>query len=284
MKKGILIQMIVTVLSENTSLSPEIRSEHGLSLHISTGKCNMLFDAGAGPLFLDNAKKLGVDIPSVDIAVISHGHYDHGGGLSHFLRVNSKAKVYINRHAFERHYSLKEGKEKFIGIDRTSFPPERFIYVDQDMAINGDLEIFSGVMQEIFSPSCNSALYMREDGKEKLNKDDFRHEQNLIIRDGLNTLLLTGCAHNGIVNILEHYVKKYGSLPTHVIGGFHLYSHSEGKDEDPLTVFEIGRYLLDSAAEYYTGHCTGEASFSILKRTMGEMLHKISAGSIIKIA
>ena len=278
-----LIRMIVTVLSENTSVSPDIKSEHGLSLHIAAGMGNILFDTGAGSNFLDNAIKLGVDIPSVDIAVISHGHYDHGGGLLHFLRVNSKAKVYINRHAFEMHYSLREGKEKFIGIDRSSLPPDRFILVDQEINIARDLELFSGVMQEIFSPSCNSGLYMREEGEEKLYKDDFRHEQNLIIREGLNTLLLTGCAHSGIVNILEHYVKKYGSLPTHVIGGFHLYSHSEAKDEDPLTVFEIGRYLLDSAAEYYTGHCTGQASFSILKRTMGEMLHKISAGNIINI-
>ncbi len=62
---------------------------------------------------------------------------------------------------------------------------------------------------------------MRDEGDEKSATDVFRHEQNLIIREEGNTVLLSGCAHNGIVNILEHYVNKYGGLPTHVIGGFH---------------------------------------------------------------
>jgi len=274
--------MIITILSENTSLSPEIKSEHGISIHVKTKRESILFDTGASSIFLENAEKLGIDIPSVDKVIISHGHYDHGGGLPYFLEVNKKALVYLNKYAFGNYYSVKEGKEKYIGLDKL-LQRERFVFIDGDAKIDDGLEIFSGVQQKILSPSCNSSLFMRKEGDEKSRADDFRHEQNLIIREEGNTILLSGCSHNGIVNILEHYVEKYGALPTHVIGGFHLYSHSLEKSEDPGTVFETGRYLLDSAAEYYTGHCTGDEAFNIMKRTMGQKISEISAGSIIEI-
>ncbi|NLX84778.1 MAG: MBL fold metallo-hydrolase, partial [Synergistaceae bacterium] len=79
------------------------------------------------------------------------------------------------------------------------------------------------------------------------------------------------------------YVNRFKSIPTHVVGGFHLSSSSLMRSEKPETVFEIGRYLLDSSAEFYTGHCTGDEAFNILKRTMGQMLNKISTGSRIEI-
>ena len=78
--------MVIKVLSENTAAAPEFKAEHGLSLFIETGDHKILFDTGAGGVFLENAKKLGVDIAQADFAVISHGHYDHGGGVRQFLR------------------------------------------------------------------------------------------------------------------------------------------------------------------------------------------------------
>lgn len=273
----------VTVLVENSSLSPELSSEHGLSLHIETKKQNILFDMGAGSLFLENADKLGIKIADVDKAFVSHGHYDHGGGLSAFLKANDKAPVYISKYAFGSYLSKHNDKEKYVGLDNAQLPNERIIFIEGGKVIDEELESFSVTEQNIFPPSCNSNLFMRENGDGALVHDDFKHEQNLIVRDGESSLLLSGCAHNGIVNILERCVSLYRSLPTHVIGGFHLYSHSHKKSEDPGVVFEIGRYLLDTTAEFYTGHCTGEEAYGILSRTMGQMLKKISTGSRIEI-
>ncbi len=89
--------MLIKTLVENTSLSKDFGSEHGLSLYIETQNHKILFDVGASDLFLQNAKKLDVNIADVDFLAISHGHYDHGGGLKTFLEENTKAEVFLRK-------------------------------------------------------------------------------------------------------------------------------------------------------------------------------------------
>ncbi|MBR2615965.1 MAG: MBL fold metallo-hydrolase, partial [Clostridia bacterium] len=105
--------MKITVLSENTSSRDCIAAEHGLSLLVETGKLHILFDMGQGDLFWENAKALGMDLATVDLAVLSHGHYDHGGGLERFLRENTTAPVYVHPLAFRPYY---HGAERYIGL------------------------------------------------------------------------------------------------------------------------------------------------------------------------
>lgn len=101
--------MQITVLAENTATDERFGKEHGLSLYIQTSCQNILFDMGQTELFLENARKLNIDLGEVDVAVLSHGHYDHGGGLSAFMEINGKAKVYVSRYAFEPHYRASWG-------------------------------------------------------------------------------------------------------------------------------------------------------------------------------
>ena len=93
--------MKVVTLMENTTCCDELFCEHGLSLYIETEGHRILFDAGQSAAFADNAEKLGVDLREVDFAVLSHGHYDHGGGLGRFLEIHKTAPVYVSRYAFE---------------------------------------------------------------------------------------------------------------------------------------------------------------------------------------
>ena len=119
--------MEITSLVENTSRM-DFPVEHGLSLYISLDDGHkILFDMGQRRLFADNAERLGIDLADVDIAVVSHGHYDHGGGLRTFLELNKKAKVYISRHAFEPHYSLRENGLKYIGINPLQIVPTEVV-------------------------------------------------------------------------------------------------------------------------------------------------------------
>ena len=112
--------------------------------------------------------------------------------------------------------------------------------------------------------------------------DTFAHEQNLIIEEDGKTLLVTGCAHNGIINILEHFQKIKGRMPDYVIGGFHLSSRSGG-NEDSDMIDRIGKYLMATKAKFYTCHCTGIEAYERLKPAMGDSIDYLSAGNEITI-
>lgn len=97
--------MRITCLIENTASDEKFIAEHGLSLYVETDKAKILFDMGQSDAFVSNADKLGINLSDVDLAILSHGHYDHGGGLRKFLDINKNAPVYINRYAFEPRYN-----------------------------------------------------------------------------------------------------------------------------------------------------------------------------------
>ena len=123
--------MIIKALAENTSVSEEYRAEHGLSIYIETGNHKLLFDTGRGGLFLENAEKMGVDLSKVDTAVISHGHYDHGGGLPYFLEINQTAKIYIHKKAFGDYYSSRPDGTAYIGLDKNFKDHPQIIFTDE---------------------------------------------------------------------------------------------------------------------------------------------------------
>lgn len=274
--------MIIKALAENISDIEDLACEHGLSLCIETKNHKILFDTGASNLFAVNAAKMGVDLSKVDLAVISHGHYDHGGGLKTFLSINSKAKVYLHEKAFEKHYSHRTNGEKaYIGLDETLLSNERLIFVQNHFIIDKELELFSDVKGKKFNPSGNKDLFMKEG--EVFLQDDFRHEQNLIISEEDKMVLIAGCAHNGIVNIIEHYNKEKGKMPDFIIGGFHLYNRSANQSENPDTVAEIGEYLAGTKSKYYTCHCTGIEAYKLLKNVMGDNIEYLSTGTNVII-
>ena len=109
--------MKITNIIENTPGKSACQPEHGLSFYIETSNHKILMDTGASDLIINNATKLNTPLTEVDTVVISHGHYDHGGGLKAFLKINNMAKVYIHREALGEYYSIHEGMEpKYIGL------------------------------------------------------------------------------------------------------------------------------------------------------------------------
>ncbi len=270
--------MLIKVLVENTTLTNDFKSEHGFSLYIETKNKRILFDVGASDLFLENAKKLDVDISKVDYLIISHGHYDHGGGLKTFLRENKKAKVFIHHLAFEKYYARRlNNKLEFIGLDESLKENKQIIFTSNIFNINDEIELFSNVLKKDAPLKSNSGLFKENKGEKIIDK--FEHEQNLVIKDEDKTLLITGCAHNGIVNILEHYYQMKGKMPNYVIGGFHLFSRSGGM-EDFNRIEKIAKYLNKTKAKFYTCHCTGEEPYKILKNIMNDNIDYLSTGSV----
>jgi 7,8-dihydropterin-6-yl-methyl-4-(beta-D-ribofuranosyl)aminobenzene 5'-phosphate synthase len=273
--------MLIKTLVENTSTSKDFGSEHGLSLYIETKKHKILFDVGASELFLQNAKKLDVNVADVDFLVISHGHYDHGGGLKTFFKENTKGEVFLHRLAFGQHYAIRPNdKLDFIGLDENLKQNKQIVLTSDRFFINKGIQVFSNIVQREPRPKSNSGLFTEHKGQ--MVDDTFAHEQNLVIEEDGTTLLVTGCAHNGIINILEHFHTIKGRMPNYVIGGFHLSSHSGG-NEDFDMIDRIGKYLMGTKAKFYTCHCTGIEPYKRLKSTMGDSIDYLSTGSGIKI-
>ncbi len=273
--------MIIKTLVENRSISEDFDSEHGFSLYIETNSRKILFDAGASELYLENAKKLNVDISDVDVLIISHGHNDHGGGIRAFLNENKKAKVYVNSLAFGKYYAHHPNEElKYIGLEEELEGSERIVFASDQLFISKGIQVFSSITQKEPPPTANSSLFMEQNGQ--IVKDTFIHEQNLIVEEDAKTLLIVGCAHNGIINILEHFRSLKGRMPDYVIGGFHLSSPSGGMEDFDI-IEKIGKYLIGTRAKYYTCHCTGIEPYNRLKEIMGDSIDYLPAGSEMTI-
>ncbi len=273
--------MKLTVLSENTSVSDALENEHSLSVYIETADHHILFDTGASCIFKRNAERLGVDLATVDLLVISHGHYDHGGGLRTFLEVNTRAKIYIHKQAFEAYYSKRLEGIASIGFDQTLLPNDRFVFCGDQAVIDENIEVFSRVKSKRFFPSCNATLLMKRG--DEFVPDDFAHEQNLVIQQNGKTMLIAGCAHKGIVNIVDACKDRLGQYPDYVVGGFHLTGSRGNQSEASDVVDAIGEYLASTPSRYFSCHCTGMENYQRLKRILGEKIQSISTGDRISI-
>lgn len=274
--------MKITTLVENTSIEENIGSEHGLSIHIQTEAANILLDSGLGDLFFHNANVLGVDIAEVDYLVLSHGHNDHGGGFSTFLERNDQGKILVQESAFDNYYSLhKEGDPSYIGLDQALADHERIETIGKDHTIIPGIRVFSGIELTESRPTTNYGLLIKVAGE--LKDDDFSHEQYLVIEEGDKVVLITGCSHNGIVNIVKGAIDYLGRTPDVILGGFHLSNPYWDTSEDEDTIDQIGQFLLETGAKYYTGHCTGQAAYERLKDNMGDQIDYLPGGSVIEI-
>ena len=271
--------MKIIVLAENTTREKTLKPIHGLSIFLETSNHKVLFDLGPDDTFLHNAQKLGVVIPEIDTVVISHGHCDHGGALSNFLKINDKAKIYLHRQAFEPHYYKVLFVKKEVGLDKSLIENDRFIFTDETMQIDNELFLFSDVKDSNNTKSSRVILKKTSKGFEQ---DDFAHEQNLIVNEEGKSVLFSGCSHKGIVNILNT-AEKHALIINTVFGGFHLYNPITKKAEPQKVVETLTNELALHETIYYTGHCTGVKAFELMRRGMGEKVQYLSTGMTIEI-
>ena len=258
--------MKITCLLENTAKRGDVITEHGLSLYIETGECRILFDMGQSDAFLKNAAQLGIDLGGVDFAVLSHGHYDHGGGLEAFLSINKNTPVYLHRDAFLPHYN---GTEKYIGLDTGLKNNPRLCFTTGKTAIAPTLTLFEGATVSLDAYAAASGL--TEQTASGFQPDDFRHEQYLLVEEGGKKILFSGCSHRGILGITAHF------KPSVLIGGFHF---SKRPLDDALLT--EAKALATGGTVFYTCHCTGEAQYRFMKPALPQ-LHYLACGESITI-
>lgn len=267
---------LVTVI-EDTWGNPACAFEHGLCIYVKAEKHKLLLDTGATAAFAENAKVLGIDLSQIDTVVLSHGHYDHSGGILEFRRHNQTAQLFMQRKAAGDYYH----GERYIGIDKEILKLPGVHLLDGDYRIDEELYLFSGIQGRYLWPRGNQALSGIVDGKRV--QDDFSHEQCLVVTQEGKDILLSGCAHNGILNVLERYENLFHRMPDVVISGFHMMKKSEYEEQEIADIEETARELKKLDTLFYTGHCTGQQAFAIMHGIMGEKLRQLHSGEEISI-
>ncbi len=264
--------MRIKVLAENTAKDGFL-CEHGLSLYIETDAGRkILFDMGQSDLFASNAEALLVDLASVDTAVLSHGHYDHGGGISQFLLANKTAPVYMSSLALGEHYNASD---KYIGLDTSLSDEKRIIFTDSDISLGSGMFLLQGSTRAPLENIDPFGLKIKRNGA--LQDEDFLHEQYLLVEENGRKILFSGCSHRGLFNILDWFT------PDIFVGGFHFTKIDADTPNGAKTLENYAHRLLALPCTYYTCHCTGVCQYEFLREIMQERINYISAGAELQI-
>jgi 7,8-dihydropterin-6-yl-methyl-4-(beta-D-ribofuranosyl)aminobenzene 5'-phosphate synthase len=271
----------VTVLVDNRSADGGLAHEHGLSLWVEAGESRVLVDTGETEAFLRNAQALGVDLAATDAIVLSHGHYDHSGGLPAALQAAPQARLFLHAAALQPRFSRRRrGRPESIGMPAASRAAvleaaERVHWTD------GPTEVAPGVwctgpvprdeprepgdLNFFFDASCTMP-------------DPVPDDQSFWIDtpDGLWVLL--GCAHSGVIATLEHIDRLTGGRPlARLIGGTHLVAADAARIS--LVAADIQRR---SPLVLAPCHCTGRIAHARLKRTMRGAVVPVGSGVVIE--
>jgi 7,8-dihydropterin-6-yl-methyl-4-(beta-D-ribofuranosyl)aminobenzene 5'-phosphate synthase len=277
--------MRIINLVENEPGDSGCEAAHGLSFYVESENHKLLFDSSPSDIVIRNAQTLGVDLPAVDTVILSHGHYDHSGGILPFVELNPHAKIFMQSNAGGEYYAF-DGEEKgfrYIGIDKKILSLPQVQLLKGDTKIDDELQVFTVDQRAYPLPSTNKRL--RELCNGQYIQDEFHHEQNLLLTAGGKKILFCGCAHNGILNVMETLERKFGpaSLPDLVIGGFHLMKRTEFSEADTAEVTEIANRLRAYKAHFATCHCTGLPVFNQMKEIMGDQLSYVHSGDEVRV-
>jgi 7,8-dihydropterin-6-yl-methyl-4-(beta-D-ribofuranosyl)aminobenzene 5'-phosphate synthase len=272
----------IIILADNTVTGIGVRGEHGLSFWIETDQHCMLFDTGQGLILEDNARALNVDLDAVDTVVLSHGHYDHTGGLSSVLRLTEgEVRIFAHPDVFLPKYSKKGPAVRDIWIPaavrKALMDPRCKIITSRE-----SLEVAPGIWQTGEIPRLHTEE-AEEDGfftdPAGVVRDQLQDDQALFMESKKGTIVLLGCAHAGPINTLDHIKHLTNDRPIFaVIGGMHLGSASEERLR--WTIEELRRFDLHHLAAI---HCTGIKASAALWHEFPDICRKWCAGSICEI-
>lgn len=270
------------VLSENTVGVPRgLVGEWGLSIYIEVNGMKILFDTGESGGLLNNAEAMEIDLKTVDALVLSHGHYDHTGGMRSFLRRRGKLPVYAHPGLFACHCSTPK-KPRYIGVPYRKELLEslgaNFVFVKEPFAITPGVFISGEVPRKTVFKNPGETLFCLENGRNIL-PDPFHDDMSLYCVTPAGLFIILGCAHAGLINIVEHAREVTGESRVYgIIGGTHLGPATVEQQEASIN------YLRELDLQFLgANHCTGLAVISRLANIFGPRFKFCPAGSIFTI-
>ncbi|MBQ3089089.1 MAG: MBL fold metallo-hydrolase [Oscillospiraceae bacterium] len=269
-------KLTVTVLVENTA--PEgLEAEHGLSFWLDYGGECWLLDAGQTDLFAKNAEVLGIDLKRARGAILSHGHYDHSGGFPAYFRAVAQGQLFLRPSCREGCWHEKEDGLREIGIPGPVLSdPSRLCWEEGRRELSPGLWLIPHSAAGLERRGLSSRMYRRRFGR--LVPDDFSHEQSLVVETERGLILLSSCSHAGIDTAVEETLAVFpGKRVIALLGGFHL--GLKGLTYPPEQVRTLARRLTElGVEEIWTGHCTGQEGYAVLKEELGPRLHRLTTG------
>jgi len=256
----------ITCLCDNAvKLSSPLRGEHGIAFFIEQGKKSILFDTGQSfEVLSHNAEALGIDLGTVTDIILSHGHYDHTGGLLD-AAMESRARILCHPDAFEKKYKRVSGEDIYIGMP----------WSEEELSLVSD--ITCSTQPTTVTPTLMATgevprqeplervpdLFLKESGQ-GLVHDTIRDDQSLIIDNGEEATVLLGCNHAGMLNTLAYCQSLCKSPISLVAGGTHLVAAS------PERIEATAAYALTHGIVVHGYHCTGDAASFAMRKEMGE--------------
>lgn len=267
----------IGVIIDNTTLRTDFITEHGLSLWIEYRDRKILFDTGQSNAVISNAKKLGINLKSADAIVLSHGHYDHTGGLADVLNIATKAKVYLHPSAMEPKFGKKASDVKNVGMTDSA---KKAIENQPVVFTKKPENLFPGVVVTGQIPRINDfedvggAFFLHEQCQKP---DSLLDDQALFVNSSKGIVVVLGCAHSGVVNILDYVSELANCKKIHaLIGGMHLLNADQKRIEHTLETFR--KYDIQKVIPL---HCTGEKVMKVLKNILGDRCLLLGAGEKI---
>ena len=271
-----------TVLCENCVFGNSgALAEHGWSVYIESDQGNFLFDTGQGMAIINNARHFNKDLSTIKGIMISHHHYDHTGGLLNVLEQVGKVNVYSHPDLFKNSYVIDEGKERNIGI-----PFRREILENKGAQFKfntGFREIAPGLMLSGEIPRLTE--YEKGDKKlllktdESYTQDLVLDDQTLVVTTEKGLVIILGCSHSGIINIINHIIGKTGQSHIRtIIGGTHLGPASEETKEK--TIQALKQFDIEKIG---VSHCTGLETSVRLSQEFGDRFFFCNVGTEVEI-
>ncbi len=274
------MEVKVAILTDNVTGPPHFRAEHGLCVHLEVEGRPFLWDCGLSDVALHNARILGIDLRDVEGIGISHGHLDHAGGLPFVLRATGRKKVYMHPLAYEPRYLVAGGAKVFAGIELRR---EALEAMSSGVELNsGPVEVMPGVRLTGEVPRVTDFegpepyLFVVKDGE--LVPDPFIDDQALVVDTPEGAVVLTGCAHSGLVNVLRSVLDTHDSIRA-VVGGTHL-GMGAPLDRVDKTMDFLEEVLPDRIV---VNHCTGSVVMSRMQDRFKERFLPGATGMVLQV-
>lgn len=270
----------ITILADNTAAARGMRGEHGLAFWMECGDTSLLFDTGQGLVLADNAQTAGIELSAVHAVVLSHGHYDHTGGLTCVLKkALGPVSVYAHPKSFMERFSHSGGTAHSIGMPeecRQALAPAganvRQVNATRPVEVIPSVWTTGEIPRHHPQEAVSGAFSRTSDG---MWPDIISDDQALFIETISGTVVILGCAHAGVINTLDYIVQLTGGRHLHaVIGGMHLGAADATRFE--WTIARLGEFGLDLLVPL---HCTGQVGFARLWAAFPSICVPAGAGS-----